>query len=113
MMWHSYELPHVGLLYLLYLISLLVPLGITVTTDYFGIERHLRICCYCDSNAIGDEFHYLFECNNFTLSRKKAIPHYYITHPNAYNLEKLMNTDDRDSLTKLALFSKFIMSKFK
>ena len=30
-----------------------------------NVERTQRICTLCNYNAIGDEFHYLFECEAF------------------------------------------------
>ena len=80
---------------------------------YFGVERNLRVCVLCNNNLLGDEFHYLFECEFFKTERKLFISKYFYNHPNSYKLEELMNCKNKSKLTKLALFSKFILSKFK
>ena len=80
---------------------------------YFNIDRNERLCTLCDTNVIGDEFHYLFECDYFNADRKKYIPKYYYTHPSSFKLNSLMNCKNKSKLVKLALFCKLILSKFK
>jgi hypothetical protein len=36
---------------------------------FWGVERDDRICDICTSNAMGDEYHYLFECSFFNNAR--------------------------------------------
>ena len=36
---------------------------------YNRVEKSKRICTLCDSNEIGDEFHYIFVCNALTNER--------------------------------------------
>ena len=79
---------------------------------YFNIERNQRKCTLCDKNRLGDEYHYLFECEHFVNCRGKFMPRYYFIHPSSFKLDDLMNCKDKTKLTKLALFSKIIMSKF-
>ena len=43
-----------------------------------------RKCLLCQSESIGNEFHYLFECSFFEPSRQKYLPAYYIIRPNTY-----------------------------
>ena len=45
--------------------------------------RENRICCHCDSNTIGDEYHYFFVCSNKQIMslRERYIPTYYIKNP--------------------------------
>ena len=54
------------------------------TGRWYDIQRENRICHKCNTNAVGDEFHYLFICNNVDITdiRNKFIPSYYTTHPN-------------------------------
>ena len=42
-----------------------------VTGRYSHIPRSERLCTYCSSNDIGDEFHYLFLCPFFENKRKQ------------------------------------------
>ena len=46
---------------------------------YANIERYLRICRYCTTNTVGDEYHYLFECTHpdIVIARSLYLPHYY------------------------------------
>ena len=79
---------------------------------YEGIPRHNRLCNLCNFGIIGDEFHYLFECDYFKESRDKYIPTQYIEHPNTLIMSNLFNTKDVKILSKLAKFVRIIMLKF-
>lgn len=48
------------------------------TGKWRGLQRNDRICTLCNM-GIGDEFHYLFLCNNTNVKqlRSKFIPSYY------------------------------------
>ncbi|XP_053395338.1 uncharacterized protein LOC128555792 isoform X1 [Mercenaria mercenaria] len=80
---------------------------------HYNIERCERKCTLCDKHSIGDEFHYLFECDFFSASRKKSVPKYYFNHPSSFKLDDLMNCKIKSKLIKLALFCKTILSKLK
>ena len=80
---------------------------------HFGIERNQRLCTLCNRNIIGDEFHYLFECDHFNEERKKSFSKFYYNHPNALKLDDLMNSKNENKLVKLALFCRAILSKCK
>ena len=80
---------------------------------HLGIERDQRLCTLCNMNIIGDEFHYLFECDHFSQERKIAFPNYYYNHPNSYKLDDLMNCKNKNKLVKLSLFCKAILPKCK
>ena len=41
---------------------------------YKNIPRHLRHCNLCNSNTIGDEFHFLLECPILNDLRKLHLP---------------------------------------
>jgi hypothetical protein len=47
-----------------------------------NIERNNRICLLCDTNTIGDEFHYILHCRYFEHNRKNLIPNYFRNRPN-------------------------------
>ena len=38
---------------------------------YKNIPREQRICNLCCNNRVGDEFHYLFICNEFSLTQRR------------------------------------------
>lgn len=77
---------------------------------HFGIERNQRICTLCNGNCLGDEFHTVSVTLN--LHVKKVIYKDFRTHPSSYKMEKLMNTQDKSVLLKLALFCKIVMNSF-
>ena len=77
------------------------------------IERNHWLCHLCNSNLLGDEYHYLFECTHFSADRRNYIQRYYFTHPNTYKLQELINNKDISVLTKLAIFCKIVLSKFR
>lgn len=79
---------------------------------FYNIDRPLRLCNLCDKNELGDEYHYLFNCDFFKNTRKKYIDNYYCQHPNCFKYESLMNSKDRTTLLKLAIFCKTILSTF-
>jgi hypothetical protein len=56
---------------------------------HLGIERNLRTGTHCNKNIIGDEFHYLLECDTFKEIRTKMLRQYYYCHSNAYKLNEL------------------------
>ena len=48
---------------------------------FLGIARDDRICNLCNSAKLGDEYHYIFECDYLKTERKKIIPQeYYKKH---------------------------------
>ena len=75
-----------------------------VTGRYQGIERDDRICSLCDRHQLGDEFHYLFECNFFAAERKKYLRPFYRVRPNTLKMCKLMNNQNRNELSNLVSF---------
>ena len=81
-----------------------------VTGRYAGIERDNRVCNFCDTNKIGDEFHYLFECPKLKADRLKFIKPYYRIRPNALKMMQLFNSENSKELINLAKFCRKIMS---
>ena len=80
---------------------------------HLGIDRNKRVCTLCKTNSIGDEFHYLFECDHFNEEIMKCCTKFYYNHPNSYKLNDLMNCKNNNTLVKLALICKTILSNFK
>ena len=78
----------------------------------YHIEHSLKTCNLCNKNQLGDEFHYIFECNFFINERKKYICQ-SLHRPNTYNFEKLLCSHDKSILLKLALFVKIIIQTVK
>ena len=76
-----------------------------------NVPRTDRLCTLCDLKEIGDEYHYLFCCQNSLIKQKrlKYIPKYYLSHPNMFKLEQLFNCKSKTLLSNLARFVNVIM----
>ena len=85
----------------------------TVMGRFENIAVHERICTLCTRECIGDEFHYLFECNAFTNVRKLYIKPYFRKNPSTLKMEQLFQTRSEDKLMKLSLFCDKLRVAFK
>ena len=66
-----------------------------------NIERNNRLCLLCDTNPIGDEFHYILQCPHFEQNRKNLIPSYFRNRPNVLNFKNIMTVAKKSDLLKL------------
>jgi hypothetical protein len=66
------------------------------------------ICNLCDENVIGNEFHYILECNYFNNVRTKYIDDCYRKRTNIIKFGQLMRIKNKIKLTKLCKFIKLI-----
>ena len=57
-----------------------------ITGRYTKQVKADRKCKVCSSDSIGDEFHYIFECDYFTESREKYIKKHFILTPNTLKM---------------------------
>jgi hypothetical protein len=77
---------------------------------YVNVPRHTRYCDLCNANVLGDEFHFILECERLRPLRLKYLPQVYCTRPNVYKFESLLNSED----TPLQLnLGKFIYESMK
>lgn len=81
------------------------------TGRWRNTPRNERLCTLCESHDIGDEFHYIFECNFFNEERRKFLSNHFHTRVNVLKYNQLFNSKDVIVLTNLAKFVKIIMSK--
>ena len=61
---------------------------------------------------MGDEFHFLFECNGLEKLRILLIPKYYRTRCSTLKMTQLLNTNDRKLLMKFAKFVHLSMKDY-
>lgn len=80
------------------------------TGRWNDIERQDRICTHCNSQRIGDEFHYLLECQSLAEHRKKYLNKYFYERPNALKFREIMNSNHVKTLKKLCEFIKIIFN---
>ena len=66
----------------------------------------------CNYNVLGDEFHYLFECEFFKDLRKLYLPKYYLRYVNTLKFQKLLSTTNIKLLKQLSRFVSEVLSKF-
>lgn len=78
------------------------------TGNWSRIPINERNCNSC-RNKIGDEFHYLFECEQFSNDRRQFIKPYFYRRSNMFKLEKLMCTGNKSEFLKLCKFIKVIL----
>ena len=86
------------------------------TGSWNGIDLNLRKCTLCNSSgSIGDEFHYLFECNELSVLRKRMLDHNYLRHPNILTFKSIMNMNIThcNEYRNFCLFVKEIITKFE
>ena len=72
-----------------------------------------RRCLKCNSNSVGDEFHYLLECDFFKEDRHRLVEKYFFTRPNIIKFSQLLNSNDSCVIKKLSMFMNIIMTQFE
>lgn len=68
------------------------------------IPRNERKCNMCDSNRLGDEYHFILECEFFRDMRIKYVPKYYWCRPNALKYKELMSTSRKSVRLNICKF---------
>lgn len=82
-----------------------------ISGRYLGLEKKERLCNLCNSGQVGDEKHYLFECNFFEAERRRFV--LLNGHGDLdQRTKQLFRCDDSQKLSLLAKFVKVIMLKF-
>ena len=62
-----------------------------------------RFCTLCNNCQIGDEFHYILECDTIQNIRKCFLCNYYCQRPNVIKFTELANVNsNRDNPEKIA-----------
>ena len=84
------------------------------TGRWNNTPRIERYCTLCASRQIGDEFHYLFLCQNEHIQRirTKFIPAYYIVHPSDVKFKGILSLCNKTVLNNLAIFIQKIIRLF-
>ena len=66
---------------------------------WVGLPINERKCDFCNDD-IGDEFHFLFKCEQFKIDRKQLIKPYFYKNPNIIKYQELINTRNVSILKK-------------
>lgn len=71
----------------------------------------LRICNICETNQIGDEYHYVLKCSALLSIRKKLFNEYLLRNPSTIKFRSLMSTSNPVTLLKICkLISNFFLA---
>jgi len=74
------------------------------------VQLHLT----CNTNSIGDEYHYLFQCNFFNNKRKQFLPTINSSrNTSAFTFRFIMCETNETKLFKLCRFSKIVLHKVR
>ena len=82
-------------------------------TKYPGYLPESIKCKLCNSNELGDEFHYLFKCKHLENERKLYLGQTLFRSPNIFTIQRVMNDKSIHKLKKLAKFVAIILNKFR
>ena len=75
------------------------------TGRMLGIEREERICRDCNLNVVGDEYHFLIECQKHNEIRQSFISDFYVRNKSVFHFCKLL-MGNKKILLNLAKFIK-------
>ena len=78
------------------------------------VPNHIPlICSICDSQSVGDEYHYLLVCQAISGVRQRYIKRYYYTNLDNYKFSQLMNLNPgNNNFNNLMKFVKYILRIF-
>ncbi len=74
------------------------------------LARNERVCLYCDSGDIEDEFHFICVCRCFDDLRKQYLKKYYINRPSMFKFTELMKCSSKTVLRNLCKYVKEALS---
>ena len=77
------------------------------------IPYNQRICPKCPKRTLGDEYHYLLECDYYKRLREKYIKRYYYLHPNVLKFKELMNNLNLKTAKNLSMMLRQIINDFE
>ena len=83
------------------------------TGRWRNIDRSLRKCTLCDSNNLGDEFHYLYRCTFVDEERRTIAPFIRKRSANCFVFSKLFNEENHSILKKTCMFLETILTTFR
>ena len=80
-------------------------------------DRHIyrnradRICCYCDTSSIEDEFHFCLICPFYNDLRVKYLPKYFYNIPSMEKFYFLLSSENASVIRNLSKYIFFAMNK--
>ena len=86
---------------------------VTLGYAHQNVEYENRKCQICDTNEVGDEYHYILKCPIFQLQRSRYLNEFYTRNPNREKLYLLFQNNNDIVLSKLAKFISEINRRFR
>ena len=83
-----------------------------VTARFTERKETSNICQLCERGVIGDEYHYIFECDFFHETRAKYFDEKTTSRPSAGKMYSLFNTNDKKLLSNLSAYCRVVMKYF-
>ena len=80
---------------------------------YANLPRDQRFCTLCNTDQMGDEYHFLLECPSLADLRTRFIPRYYSAHPNFFKYSELLTLNKKKETLNLSKFAFHGMKFFK
>ena len=74
---------------------------------YADVDRADRICHFCNNNQIENEYHFLLICPLYSELRKLYMKRYYYQWPTLNKFDKLMSSNNKTVVVKLAKYIYF------
>lgn len=78
---------------------------------YNRIPRNERICVFCNTNDIDDEFHFLFKCPCFNDLRTTFIPRYFLFRQSMFKFLQLLQSQNKTILIKVCKYIKLAFAR--
>ena len=75
-----------------------------VKQAWTGVDLADRLCEYCRSANIDDEYHFLFVCSYTRELRGRYIPAQYVTQNNVQSMVDLLNIENKQILSKVHIY---------
>jgi hypothetical protein len=82
------------------------------TGRWNNIDRVNRICTKCNNITIGDEYHYIIECEHFSNFRNRFIVTNLRERPNILKFKQIMSAYQKQNLEKICKFIRNINKSF-
>ena len=79
----------------------------------FSKNTNEKLCNLCNSEDLGDEFHYLFICKKFESERNLYIPKFYCAQPNTLKMKNLFESKNKKTQLNLRNFIAILLKHFK
>ena len=86
---------------------------VTLGYAHENVEYENRKCQLCDTNELGDEYHYILKCPTFQAQRNRYLTEFYTGNPNRNKLSQLFRSSNTTILSKLAKLIFEINKKFR